>query len=260
MERFDFGSAGADDTERLLRVAADALGKDGVCALDAVVDPGRVRTLRGEFERGYSDYVNPQGKADALEVGDLRFMVTTEMSGSFADPAVYANDVILGVVRAALAPDCILENFGVVVSLPGSKQQHIHRDGTPLFPNQVVPNQVVGLLPAYAVTVAIPLVEMNDSAGTTEVLPRTHRYQSDATSLGERPIVPVGSCVLWDYRLLHGGTPNLSDGARPIIYMTYSLKWWRDADNFTGRQLRLALPEGFLDDVPDHAAPLFAHV
>lgn len=179
------------------------------------------------FARVYGRYCEEREHDDATRVGHRRYMVTVELSGAFADPVVYANPQVMQVVRDSLGASAIIETFGVVVSLPGAEAQHRHRDGSPLFDSLLI-----GMLPAHALTAVFPLLEMNAMHGTTALWSGSHRYpeQVDEASRIE-PTVPVGGCVIWDYRLLHGGTPNLSTHVRPILYCTYARDWWHDASN-----------------------------
>jgi ectoine hydroxylase-related dioxygenase (phytanoyl-CoA dioxygenase family) len=90
-------------------------------------------------------------------------------------------------------------------------------------------------MPAYAITVVVPLVDINDYQGTTRVWLGSHRVWSDdeARKLpSEDPAAQVGSCILMDYRLLHGGTANYSKQMRPILYLIYHRPWFKDYVNF----------------------------
>ena len=137
--------------------------------------------------------------------------------------------------------------YGVVCSLPAAPRQHIHQDGGDLFP-QAALNR---LLPIVAVTVAIPLLEMNEIHGTTALWPGSHRDETRASAeIGDEPLVREGSCVLWDYRLRHGGTPNRSAVPRPLLYMTYCRPWFMDHKNYR-KQAPLRAPKGFLAELPE---------
>jgi ectoine hydroxylase-related dioxygenase (phytanoyl-CoA dioxygenase family) len=74
---------------------------------------------------------------------------------------------------------------------------------------------------------------MNKLHGTTALYLGSHRDRSRATSgKGTEPIVREGSCMLWDYRLVHGGTPNRSAHPRPLLYFVYCRPWYVDQHNF----------------------------
>ena len=239
------------------RIAADDLRNLGYCILENVIPGDLTEKLHTEFHELYRNYLQESEKDDALTVGNKRYLVSVEMSGAFADPRLYANPAVISVLSEALGPDMILEAFGVVVSLPGAASQKMHRDGPPLFPGPLV-----GMVPTYAVTVGFPLVEMNNVNGTTALWPETHRYKSENEFMVPySPVVQVGSVAMWDFRLAHGGTANRSDIPRPLIYCTYSRKWFRDFDNFVGRkQRRIICPPEFLSQVPEPHKHLFAHL
>ena len=46
------------------------------------------------------------------------------------------------------------------------------------------------------------------------------------------PKPKLGDAFLMDFRLIHAGTPNVSDIARPILYIVYSRPWFREDMNF----------------------------
>jgi len=194
---------------------------------------------------------------DSQQVGDRRYRVPIEFSGRFSDPLVYANPAVLAVVRQTLGADAIIEAYGAVVSLAGAERQHTHRDGPLLFEAAISP-----LLPCHALTFAMPLVDMDADTGTTALWPGSHRWK--ATPEGpapEAPAVPAGSCVLWDFRLIHSGTANRTGRHRPMIYATYARSWYRDPTAFTrAAQVRLAFGDGFLESLNDDRRALFNHL
>jgi len=245
--------AGSDAIGR----AYDMLTKHGFVVLDHVLPVDTVTALREEFAGRYARYLQNREYDDTLKVGNMRYMITVDLSGGFADPLVYANPHVLALARQALDQDAILESFGAVVSLAGSRQQHVHRDGRVLFDASIAP-----LLPAHALTFVLPLVDMNDANGSTAVWPGSHRWKTrDENAPPVTLDVPVGSCALWDFRLYHSGTANRSNGPRPIIYATYSRHWYRDTHNFekSGQQ-HLSFAENFLAGMTEDRRTLFAHV
>ena len=196
-----------------VRLAHDCLVKNGYAILDHVFPDAQVRALNAEFDDQYGKYRQDRELDDTLTVGDRRFLVPIDLSGGFGDPFLYANPVVVALVRETLEPDAILEAYGAIVSLAGSAAQDVHRDSPLLFSNDISP-----LLPAHALNFGIPLIEMNDTHGTTALYPRSHRWKHhDEQASLLRPVVPVGSCILWDFRLYHGGTANRSDRPRPLL-------------------------------------------
>ena len=169
---------------------------------------------------------------DALRVGDRRLIITINLEPPFNDPQLFANPYLLPVLEAALDDGFVLGAFGIVCSLASAPAQHRHADGGFLFPRSGIDM----LLPASAITVGIPLLEMNDVHGTTALWLGSHRDASrvpnECEEEGIKPIVREGSCMLWDFRLSHGGTPNRSALPRPLLYLTYCRPWFLDHLNY----------------------------
>ena len=158
---------------------------------------------------------------------------------------------------------------GAVVSVPGAKEQHLHRDG---------PSH--GCFNSF-----IPLVPLTAENGATQLVPRTHRRAAAAAaaegdddgaqkarvvlpsvrasslssaspaSRGLRmmrrwaarrrvaarrdpearavaPLLGLGDVLIFDYTVLHQGKANLSSAVRPIAYVQYAVNGARDYHNF----------------------------
>lgn len=247
---------GIEKSDAIL-LACDCFNKNGYAILDHVLDVETVEALRVEFQGRYEKYLEDREYAETIAVGKKRFLVPIELSGRFADPLIYGNPFVLGVVRGILDTDAVLDTFGAVVSLSGSERQHNHRDASVLFDAGIS-----AILPAHAMTVALPLVDMNARHGTTAIWPGSHRWTLFRDGLPVlAPDIPAGSAFIWDYRLFHHGTPNISADHRPMLYGTYARSWYRDASNFRKTtQRRLWLPEGFIAAVPKDRRRLFAQV
>lgn len=192
-----------------------------------------------------------------MEVGKKRLMIPVELSGVFNDPLLFANPCVLELLKLALGPDAVIEAFGAFVAMPGAEKQHIHRDGPSLFDAGIA-----RILPAHALTVVFPLIEMNNLHGSTWIWPGSHRHlENDPEGPNEAPVVPPGSCFLWDFRTYHSGTANVSDRQRPMLYAVYSRPWYKDSENYgRGVQRRLALAPNLKESLPKEAKALFEHV
>jgi hypothetical protein len=226
-----FGDASVRECGKALRV-------DGALVLDQIADPELITRARVEFLAEYAAYLDSPPPADALIVGDQRIQVPVRMRGSFADASLFGNPFVLAALRAALDDDVIIGNYGVVVSLPGAPEQHLHRDGGELFPSA----PLEPLLPAWAITVAIPLLAMNTEHGSTELHLGTHRKPEADTTKIFSPDVAEGSCLMWNYRVHHRGMPNRSAAARPLLTATYQRSWFYDDTNYN-KHAPLHVPE-----------------
>jgi ectoine hydroxylase-related dioxygenase (phytanoyl-CoA dioxygenase family) len=216
------GALGSETIER----ASRCFRADGALAIEDVVDSVVIAAARKAFDQTYSHYLNSSEHEDALNVGDRRMLVTIRLEPPFDTPRLFANPYVLPVVSAALDDRFVLGAFGVVCSLPSAPAQHKHNDGGNLFPQ----SGLNGVLPAAAITVGIPLLEMNEVHGTTALWLGSHRGPVKEVAI--EPVVREGSCLLWDFRLMHGGTPNKSVVPRPLLYLTYCRPWFVEYMNF----------------------------
>ena len=202
--------------------------------------------LYTDFIREYSQYFTDSVFEDARKVGDKRVMVTVKLQDSYNNPEFYANPLLMPLLARLLGRDLIYYSLGSVTSLPGAKAQQVHRDHSALFEGETLNEEAV---PSFAVTVGIPLIEMNEMNGTTRVYGRTHRNDRDLTAedikKGISPIIKKGSCLLFDYRVMHEGTPNVSNNIRPLMYNIYTRPWFRDYKNYSKQSPMIISDEEF---------------
>ncbi|ELS00579.1 putative homoserine kinase type II (protein kinase fold) [Xenococcus sp. PCC 7305] len=242
----------------LIKIAQNLFRKDGVLQINNLFPKDLVSQLYASFLESYQKYFDDAEYADSLDVGNKRRMITLDIKSAFNDPAVYGNLLLLNMMRRLLDKKFILGTMGVVISLPGSKHQHVHRDHTPLFDLEELDSK----LPSYAITAVIPLVDLTEDTGSTRVWKGSHltpRSQDKERKLEEStvPLMKAGSCYLMDYELLHGGTPNVSNIVRPILYVIYYRSWFRESINFE-KQERLLISPFEYQRIPDHYKFLFA--
>ena len=154
------------------------------------------------------------------------------------DAGRFANGAILqGLADGILGSDQHhIVNVSLVVSLPGASDQGWHSDGPHISFSQH--------LPCHVFNVFIPLVDVEKANGPTEFRPESHYYTIDLQkkfmlAAIKRELKPIqtptlkrGSILLFDYRVLHRGTANLSDDHRPILVLTFGKKWYKDNLNF----------------------------
>lgn len=258
MIRIDFGGVSLDSIAdcRQLEDAYACFTRHGYAILDHVIPEQVIRTLGVEFSELHANCATASEGEDSLEVGKRRLMFALPLSGGFANPLIFANPYVLPLIRRLLDEDAILEAFGVINSLGGAPPQHVHRDGPPLFDSEISM-----ILPAHALTCAIPLVDMDHRSGTTAIWPGSHRWKERDPSAGAiHPHVPVGSCVMWDFRTYHSGGANLSGRARPMVYSTYARRWYQDPVNFEKKGLhRLVFDDDFLGRLPTDLRRLLSH-
>jgi ectoine hydroxylase-related dioxygenase (phytanoyl-CoA dioxygenase family) len=249
------GALASDTIEQ----ASRGFRTNGALIIENIVDAAFVTETRRAFGERYSHYLDGSEREDALIVGGVRRqLITINLEPPFDDPRLFANPYLLPVISAVLDDGFVLEAFGVVCSLPAAPAQHRHHDGGILFSSGVD-----RILPAAAITVGIPLLEMNEVHGTTALWLGSHRDENRANEQGIEPVVREGSCVLWDFRLIHGGTPNRGALPRPLLYLTYCRPWFVDCKTFgkkNPRQKPLIAKKGFLSGLSERHQRLLARV
>ena len=112
--------------------------------------------------------------------------------------------------------------------------------------------------------VVVPLVDLDETTGTTAVWEGSHRRGVSAkeeprstTELEQLegavfPRARMGDCYFMDFRLLHAGTANLSEQPRPILYLVYSRPWFEDRRNFDMQQPLLISSEEYAKIPQEH--------
>ncbi|HWZ95174.1 MAG TPA: phytanoyl-CoA dioxygenase family protein [Opitutaceae bacterium] len=221
-------AAGGPSAETVA-AGAKALRAHGCVLLRDVFAADFIAALREELLARHKSFPRQAAPAGSGEVGGKRFLTPLTISGPFHSAQLYANPLVRPILRAVLGPEMVLGALGTVTSLPGAPEQHAHRDGPPLF-NQAINRMVT----AHAIDLFIPLVEFNDRTGTTRLFPDTHLdLQADpATAAYVDPVIPIGACVLMDYRLFHQGRENRSELIRPLLFAVYHLPWFKDYNNY----------------------------
>jgi hypothetical protein len=196
--------------------------RDGCLDVAGLFEPDLIDSARLEFERQFPDVANAR-PAEHLQVGHRRLQLPIEVRGPIADSRLSAHPLLLAVIGDLLGADVAIDNVTCVVALPGAKSQNLHRD----YPK-------LGLGAPFAVTVAVPLIDLTEATGSTLLFPGSHAAD-DAPSRNavSRPAyLGRGGCYLMDYALWHQGMPNRSDQARPVLYIVYARPWFTDDRNF----------------------------
>ena len=241
---------------QLIKIAEDFFNDNGVLQIDNLYDKEFVAQLSQSFQNSYSSYFDCGEYADSLEVGDKRRMITIDVKEQFNNPQLYANPFLFSLMQKVLGNNFILGSYGVVVALPGAEHQHVHRDHPSLFDDELIDAQI----PSFAVTAVIPLVDLTEATGSTRVWKQSHNkprsqreYKLNASDV---PYMETGSCYLMDYQLVHGGTANVSDIVRPILYLIYYRPWFREVINFE-KQDRINITLEEYQKIPEQYKFLF---
>jgi ectoine hydroxylase-related dioxygenase (phytanoyl-CoA dioxygenase family) len=109
-------------------------------------------------------------------------------------------------------------------------------------------------LPPYALNVFVPLLDIAEDLGPTEFWLASHctddarqTFLKEQSALGYEkllekkniigPLLQAGDALIYDYRICHRGTSNLSKAVRPMLYLLYARPWFKEHLNFGTQRL-----------------------
>lgn len=250
----------SDRAAGLVRPEMAALGARlfetyGTLQIDNAFAPETIARLHDAFMARYTSYFREADHPDALYLGDKRYMLTVDLEDPFSDPAVMGAPMVLPIIHHLLGDNCVLGAYTAVISLPGSKNQGLHKDHPALFPD----TQWHHTLPSFAIQIIIPLVPLNEHTGTTRFYKGSHRVPTDEVRAlaSQDPVVPLGSCLLNDYRCAHRGLGNQSQEVRPILTLIFNRRWFRDFKNYV-QQPPIRMSGAIYKQLPEDLQSLFS--
>ncbi len=198
-----------------------------------------------------------------------RYAILIPFEYPFVDPEIFEHPTLVKLFENVLGDDYICQNYNSNTPFPGSVYQRWHRDVDLIFPGLMTPT--------ISVALRIPLVDATVENGSIEVLPSSHYIADEEVCykeidgrrgkwfdhvLGEGPnrkgnYYPIrlnvkrGTVWLYDPRLFHRGTPNVSDHSRDELSMGFSRPW------FTNQRMHInaenTIPRSLWDSLSDHA-------
>lgn len=247
-----------------LQQAINQLNVDGYIVLEDAIPLELIETVRAKFKTVFDAYVE-RIKVDTTPVnaetprGKKRFQMNLPFIEPFNDPQLITNPFVLSILDEVLGEDCTLLYFASDTPMPGSDYQGIHSDEIPLFPNSDI------ILPPAVMAVNIPLVDITEENGATDVWPGgTHKMpekmnrpklvqETGATMSFEKVIMNAGDILIRDPRMWHRGTPNNSNEWRPLMALYYNRPWF----NRDGVSPKVGIPQMTYDGLSDRAKQLF---
>ena len=234
-------------------LGAELFNAYGMLQIDNAFPVELIQKLQTVFFERYSAYFQDHDHPDALHVGDKRYMLTVDIEDPFDDPRLLGSATVLPIIQKILGDEAVLGAFTAVISLPGSRDQQLHKDHPALFPDSRWHFDI----PPFSAQIIIPLIPLDEFSGTTRFYKGSHKVlTADSEALGHQDaMVPLGSCLLNDYRCAHRGLGNRSELVRPILTLVFNRPWFHDFKNY-GKQPPLRLPQASYDQMPPHLKEL----
>jgi ectoine hydroxylase-related dioxygenase (phytanoyl-CoA dioxygenase family) len=222
---------------------ANELIRDGVCVVRGLFKPSLIESWARAFAALFADRTARPGALAARDQG--RYYNTLPWTQPFADPEVFANPAITGIIQRVLGKDFVLVQMGADTPLSGSDYQEVHRDHSPLFSEEHP-------TPIFALAVNFPLCDVTHANGPFQMARGTHRTPRAIAltelATGERQLesflMQAGDVVIRAPIALHRGTPNRTERPRPMIVMGYVRGWLHTP------KLQLKVPRESYESLP----------
>ena len=150
-------------------------------------------------------------------------------NGILATDNVRNNPVIVKLMEALLVSDFTTYQ-GVVLSSPKSEGQYFHRDVDQMQNRRTCGKEMVKLDDFYFTVLMPCMVDVTMDNGPTEFYAGSHRQASHEYEEESRThaCVPLGSAVVFNGKLYHRGSGNMSEFERPVIYQIWHKMWYND--------------------------------
>jgi hypothetical protein len=254
---------------RTLRKVQAGMKRDGAVAFANLFPRNLLNKMRALVLRRHASG-ELRERALVRDIGG-RYAAVLPFEGPFLDPKFYASPALAGMIAALLGEDHCIGSLETVISLPLSSRQHQHIDGPVRF------DRVIGGkkrryrgdltdLPPFAVTLCVPLCDVDEENGPTAIWAGSHRTALRARPPSERAIArefreehmvgKLGGSFLFDFRVFHGDLANYSREPRPLLMFVFTRSWYRDpnlADVFPS----VVITKRDLDKVPERHRRLF---
>lgn len=203
----------------------EAMRRDGFTIVPDAIEPPLVEELRRELLRIERDRGIGYGQNDFEGRRTVRIYNLLAHGRIFERVPVHAS--VLPIAEALLGKGLLLSSLSAIGIDPGEKGQPIHAD------DQLIP------LPRPHVPIAVnamwALTDFTAANGATRVLPGSHLWESSPTYGSEHPSeiaeMRVGSVLLFNASLWHGGGPNRADTRRVGLACYYCAGWIRQQEN-----------------------------
>eukprot|EP00656_Telonema_subtile_P057348 TRINITY_DN9406_c0_g1_i3.p1 TRINITY_DN9406_c0_g1~~TRINITY_DN9406_c0_g1_i3.p1 ORF type:complete len:194 (+),score=33.72 TRINITY_DN9406_c0_g1_i3:144-725(+) len=121
----------------------------------------------------------------------------------------------------------------VINSKPGSQHQRWHQGWRYLFHPEE-------RLPPYAAVVTIPLVDLSEEMGPTEICPGKKLRFYRGWSCPEGSVAAsstMGTVAIFDYKTLHRGPANTASSDRPMVSLVFSRSFFLNGEAIVNRAI-----------------------
>lgn len=256
-------------SSRTLRRVRARMARDGAVAFEALFPLPLLKKLRVEVLRRHASG-ELRARGLVRDIGG-RYAAVLPFAGPFLDTRFFAEPRLHAMLGALLGTSYCIGSLETVIAMPGAGRQHQHIDGPIRFDRALRGKKRayrgdLSDLPPYAVTLCVPLCDVDEDNGPTAIWPGSHRAALRAEPPSEAAVArdypeehmtgPLGRAFFFDYRVFHGGMPNDTREPRPVLMFVFTRSWFRDP-NLADVHPRVVIAPKDLRRIPARHRPLF---
>lgn len=217
-----------------LRDASTAIQEDGVVILEQAVGGGTLDAVRSCME---ADTRNLLALRKWGGAGNRRGHIQQcpPKFAPFVSEDIVSNEGVMEVLRRTLGDGFFLSLYSANVNTPGSETQRVHADAGNLWFNSGVTDAKWPVChPATTLVINIPLVDTDETNGSTEVYIGSNRDTEFEMWVPDerldkyrrsRANCRKGDVIIRDIRTWHRGMANRSAESRHMLAMIVNV-WW----------------------------------
>jgi ectoine hydroxylase-related dioxygenase (phytanoyl-CoA dioxygenase family) len=199
--------------------------EDGYVVLERVIEPDLIAELKAALAR--LEREGGFGFAETAFEGRRTVRIYNLLAHGEIFQRVPLHPGVLPVAEAILDEGLQLSSLSAITLAPGETAQTVHAD------SQLIP--LPRPHPAIAVNALWALSDFTEANGATRVVPGSHLHDH-APEYGEpydtiAAEMPVGSVMLFDSQLWHGGGANRTADRRWAVACYYCAGWVRQQEN-----------------------------
>ena len=197
----------------------------GFVVIENLLDVKALSSLNEKMNRDYGAFKESKKKwiGGGLKMGNLNAAPPT--CNEFISREILLNRILHDVTSIFFNQDTVNIAYTANTNTPGSHRQSFHSDNRSLNMDYL--------------TISIPLCDVDESNGSTEMIPRTHRSKFSPIEVYKelhksvRINTKLGSAIIWFCSTWHRGTANGSAACRHMINLNHtysSSRTFHDSD------------------------------
>jgi hypothetical protein len=220
--------------ETSMRDAQQALEESGVVIIKSAVPTDLIDRLRKRMEPDTERLLARRMWGGA---GNIRghLQQVPPRAAPWVHPAIVSNPIVMDLARRMLGDGFFMSLYSANVNTPGSVAQQVHADAGHLWFNAGSGAAKWPMFhPATTLVVNVPLTDVNEVNGSTEVYLGSHKDTQFEQWVPEsqleryprfRANSQKGDVVIRDIRTWHRGMPNFASTHRHMLAMIVNV-WW----------------------------------